>query len=383
MTVNQPNSLLNSDLLRRYTLLDQRVRPLALAVKLWAKNRGVNDPRNSTLTSYAWIILTLHFLQNINPPVIPVLDKIENDNDGPSWSSKNPLDVANLLLNFFAYYTVGCAHHEAVVSELLEQPRFNQFEDVVSIRLVGKYQKFDDDEEDARDESQASEITVALAPHLSAPWWRFCIEDPIDPSHDLGRVIYRFEGQAFITDELYRGFQYLVGLQASGDLLDSSLHELCEKNHSIPQLPALCYNCNKEGHVIHECPDIFCTKCKLIGHMARNCPNGKFCFRCRNVHKSGDCPRGKSDNASIKQLGKSVNVAISGDSLIEQVLTWQVGDFMNKNLLQTSLYKIPMKFNSAERWYNTYFPFILEEVRAQLSQIAEKDFFGCETHRAR
>ena len=117
--------------------------------------------------------------------------------------------------------------------------------------------------------------------------------------------------------------------------------------------------------------------------MARNCPNGKFCFRCRNVHKSGDCPRGKSDNASIKQLSKSVNVAISGDSLIEQVLTWQVGDFMNKNLLQTSLYKIPMKFNSAERWYNTYFPFILEEVRAQLCQIAEKDFFGCETHRAR
>ena len=48
--------VLNTAMMRYYGELDRRVRPLAFAVKYWAKSRGINDSSNGTLSSYGeWI----------------------------------------------------------------------------------------------------------------------------------------------------------------------------------------------------------------------------------------------------------------------------------------------------------------------------------------
>ena len=44
-----------------------------LGVKYWARQRGINDASNGTLSSYAWAIMVLHYLQRRTPPVIPSL----------------------------------------------------------------------------------------------------------------------------------------------------------------------------------------------------------------------------------------------------------------------------------------------------------------------
>jgi terminal uridylyltransferase len=51
------HALLNTALLKYYGQADPRVRPLAFAVKYWAKQRGINDSANGTLSSYGRLLL--------------------------------------------------------------------------------------------------------------------------------------------------------------------------------------------------------------------------------------------------------------------------------------------------------------------------------------
>lgn len=44
-----------------------------MALKYWAKQRAVNDPYRGTLSSYAWVLLAIHYLQTCEPPVLPCL----------------------------------------------------------------------------------------------------------------------------------------------------------------------------------------------------------------------------------------------------------------------------------------------------------------------
>lgn len=55
-------AILNTQLIRSYCKQDPRVRPLLFAVKRWSNARGVSDSTNSTLSSYAWVILVIFFL---------------------------------------------------------------------------------------------------------------------------------------------------------------------------------------------------------------------------------------------------------------------------------------------------------------------------------
>jgi terminal uridylyltransferase len=54
----------NSQLLHTYCEIDERVAPLGMSVKLWAKNRKISDAAQGTISSYAWSIMLLSFLQS-------------------------------------------------------------------------------------------------------------------------------------------------------------------------------------------------------------------------------------------------------------------------------------------------------------------------------
>ncbi|KAG4053339.1 hypothetical protein PC123_g11521 [Phytophthora cactorum] len=58
------NALLNTALLKYYGRVDPRVRPLVFAIKYWAKQRGINDSVNGTLSSYGYTLLLIFYLQS-------------------------------------------------------------------------------------------------------------------------------------------------------------------------------------------------------------------------------------------------------------------------------------------------------------------------------
>lgn len=67
----------NTQLLYTYSLIDERVKELVMLVKLWARRRFINDTYSGTLSSYAYVVMVIHFLQSAcHPPVLPVLQTL-------------------------------------------------------------------------------------------------------------------------------------------------------------------------------------------------------------------------------------------------------------------------------------------------------------------
>jgi len=65
----------NSRLVASYLAVDDRARELCLFIKGWAKRRSLCVASQHTLSSYTWVLLAIHHLQNCNPPVVPVLQQ--------------------------------------------------------------------------------------------------------------------------------------------------------------------------------------------------------------------------------------------------------------------------------------------------------------------
>lgn len=90
LNVNNSVTIYNSYLLHYYSscnflywfikltsfLDDPRIRPLFCAIKAWAKEEGINDARQSTLTSYSLVMMVIHYLQcGLPVPLLPSLQR--------------------------------------------------------------------------------------------------------------------------------------------------------------------------------------------------------------------------------------------------------------------------------------------------------------------
>jgi hypothetical protein len=431
ISVNQVHGVCNTALLRRYVALDDRVRSLILAVKQWAKNRGLNNPRNCTLSSYAWTILVVHFLQRTNPPVLPVVHLSEECEDimaaetmdlgrigalllseddmfiAVKWSSRNLLSVGELLLMFYHYYS--CVYAEG----------FDIFRHVCSIRELGVRLKTEcADVVHNIDHNKALNNDPLTASTIQAHSynWRISIEDPVDATVDLGRVIHRFEGQQLIVEEIRRAIMLLISWNETEEDGNNVFASLCTPNTSVPSMPFQCFQCGSAQHQSSDCPDLVCNHCHGCGHLARNCSVPRICYKCRGPHRTRDCPNKITHKPIQKSWRDIVNAADKlnivhgdmndskesgveacdpsekllmelldeetsattgdGEELIREVLSWQGIQILDKQLLTARLSTIPLVFDSVKNWYGTFYPFVLEESRMQLQQALDKNIAG-------
>eukprot|EP00808_Paulinella_micropora_P015162 g9627.t1 len=67
-----------TQLIKQYMAIDFRVLPLVILVKHWAKQRAIDDATAGTLPSFGYTLMVLNFLQQAQPPLLPVLHKNEN-----------------------------------------------------------------------------------------------------------------------------------------------------------------------------------------------------------------------------------------------------------------------------------------------------------------
>lgn len=133
MNVNNTLALENTRMIRTYVEVDERVRPLAMAIKHWTKRRILNDAAlGGTLSSYTWICLIISFLQTRDPPVLPSLQarphKKRVTHDGlvcsfdddlqtlSQFGQKNKQSVGELLFQFFRYYGHELDYEKNVIS---------------------------------------------------------------------------------------------------------------------------------------------------------------------------------------------------------------------------------------------------------------------------
>ncbi|XP_035900771.1 poly(A) RNA polymerase GLD2-like [Anopheles stephensi] len=117
LSINNRVGIRNTHLLHCYAQLDLRVRPLVMVIKLWAQHHNLNDPKNSTMSSYSLVLMVLNFLQcGVTPSVVPCLhsvypEKFAQDDYNSNlleridpYRSDNKDTLGELLLKFFKYY---------------------------------------------------------------------------------------------------------------------------------------------------------------------------------------------------------------------------------------------------------------------------------------
>ncbi|BFY99838.1 hypothetical protein BsWGS_02878 [Bradybaena similaris] len=234
----------NTRLLLCYSEIDPRVKILGCAIKYFAKVSDIGDASRGSLSSYAYILMMIYYLQQVSPPVVPVLQELYDGKQKPQvmvedcdvwfmddlhklntlWleKGKNKMTVAELWIGFLRFYV----------------EEFNCKEIVVSIRqkeLVTRFDKLWNGESIA-------------------------IEDPFDHSHNLGSGLTRnmnnFIFKTFINGrmlhgcsidnnmEIFRKYRNPFDYFFSAELL----------SESRPLNVRGCHFCGKMGHVARQCP---------------------------------------------------------------------------------------------------------------------------------
>lgn len=177
----------NTALVGAYMDLDERIRPLCLLIKFWTKSRDVNTTYRGTLSSYAYVLLVIHFCQTRSPPVLPCLQRMvdgepvadgeeiprdivchaDKSSESPNeynvyfdkskkkFRSRNTLAIGELLLAFFKYFAFEFDYTKSVVSVRLGRliPREDKGWDVASVTLEAE-----EAEREFKKEKEASEM---------------------------------------------------------------------------------------------------------------------------------------------------------------------------------------------------------------------------------
>lgn len=196
LSVNNTKPLKNTRLLKAYTTMDPMVVELGVAVKLWAKGRGLSGAAAGHLSSYAFVLMVVYYLQVAGIAQMPSLQACGSDDHffmsdvtaeakaldiGQGWSIQVTLDI--LLAGFFAFY----AGTPGPGSQAFEQP-FDWGTEVVSIRL-GRREKSENPEFDSLSKRTDQ---------------RLHIEDPFERGRNLRDVLRMqpVDSEALLYDQI-------------------------------------------------------------------------------------------------------------------------------------------------------------------------------------
>lgn len=132
ISLNNSNSQKTSKLLDDYASLDRRVKILGVAFRLWAKHCGLDQQDRGTLPPHAFAIMTVFFLQQCKPPVLPVLHEMKDGKESESylkpkdlegrWSCKNERSIGQLWVELLRFYAVEFKLNKRVVCIRRSQP---------------------------------------------------------------------------------------------------------------------------------------------------------------------------------------------------------------------------------------------------------------------
>ncbi|KAI0487623.1 hypothetical protein F4859DRAFT_264072 [Xylaria cf. heliscus] len=201
MNVNNTLALENTRMIKTYVHIDERVRPLAMIIKYWTRQRILNDAAfGGTLSSYTWICMIIAFLQLRQPPILPALHQRPHQKlprqDGEIASFADDVDklrgfgdtnkssLGALLFDFFRFFAY----------------EFDYSSNVLSVRLGKLISKHD------------KKWHLALNNQL-------CVEEPFNINRNLGNTA---DDTAFrgIHLELRRAFDFIA---------KGNLKECCEQ----------------------------------------------------------------------------------------------------------------------------------------------------------
>ena len=146
ITVQNILPIENTKLIRLYSLYDQRFHILGIFLKFWVKKNHIHGALDKFLSSYALLILIIHYLQTIiEPKILPILQQIKNEKKECTYfngekeistniyfeedldkaknymkiinnNEENESNIVELLIGFFEYYSYSHNHYIISIS---------------------------------------------------------------------------------------------------------------------------------------------------------------------------------------------------------------------------------------------------------------------------
>ncbi|XP_064356214.1 terminal uridylyltransferase 7-like isoform X1 [Dromaius novaehollandiae] len=235
-------ALHNTRLLSSYAAIDPRVKYLCYTMKVFTKMCDIGDASRGSLSSYAYTLMVLYFLQQRNPPVIPVLQEIYKEPKKPEilvdgwnvyffdkieelsvvWSEcgKNTESVGQLWLGLLRFYT----------------EEFDFKEHVICIRRKNLLTTFK--------KQWTSKYIV--------------IEDPFDLNHNLGaglsRKMTNFIMKAFINGRRVFGTPIKIFPKEYPSKMEYFFDPEVLTEGELAPNDRCCRICGKIGHFMKDCP---------------------------------------------------------------------------------------------------------------------------------
>jgi len=216
-------AVVNSSLLREYSLFDSRVRILMLSVKSFAKTGNIASAANGTLSSYSWLNMVVFYLQCIG--LIPVLQcpKMMEEHDfkpdlkGNPWHNVNGLETFYLTKDLVAKKSIWkCSTRvkDADISMLL-YGFLNFYSNIFPQQTVAASIRFGNCTLQKTSFRQSSKL------------WRLCMEDPFETCdshcpHDLGCHV-KEDGQKSINEYLVTATKELSELMQLDKVYDDEI----------------------------------------------------------------------------------------------------------------------------------------------------------------
>lgn len=203
--INNTLALSNTQMLADYASIDPRMRAMGYVIKWWAKARKLNEPYSGTLSSYAFLLMIVNFLQMRQPPVLPNLQRLAEGVaerkvvDGfdctyyrdverlRGYGAANKESTGELLAAFFRYFAYEFDYDTMVIS-------------VRCGRMLTK-------EEKGWNVSKEKENCL------------FTLEDPFEVTHNLGKVVDQ-NTLPTIRYEFVRAYKLITE--------NASLDQICE-----------------------------------------------------------------------------------------------------------------------------------------------------------
>uniref|UniRef100_A0A3P9GYH2 CCHC-type domain-containing protein n=1 Tax=Oryzias latipes TaxID=8090 RepID=A0A3P9GYH2_ORYLA len=301
----------NTRMLATYAALDPRVQFLGYTMKVFAKRCDIGDASRGSLSSYAYILMVLYFLQQRQPPVIPVLQEIFDGTTVPQrmvdgWNAFFFDDIGDLRQRL-----AGRQPNTESVGELwlgllrFYTEEFDFKEHVISIR-------------------QRKRLTT-----FEKQWTSKCIaiEDPFDLNHNLGAGVSRkmtnFIMKAFINGRKLFGTPFYP---LPGTEVDYFFDSKVLTDGELAPNDRCCRICGKIGHYMKDCPkrrrlssqsdqkyddvkeeerepkDRRCFQCGDPGHVRRDCPEYRH-LKQRNPAPHMVRPMVSSQSIPVPQAG--------------------------------------------------------------------------------
>lgn len=246
----------NTYLLRLYCTIDNRVAKLGLLIKRFAKLCQICFANQGGMKSYAFNIMIIYFLQKCDPPVLPCLHELDEENqddaetvDGwqvrffsdldrieqvwPGWK-KNTQTVGQLLIDFFIFYT----------------EQFNFDKDVITVRQSSRLTKFE------------KNWTSIIA-----------VEDPFLLTHNLSDAL-EISMVNYIKACFIRARNHFTSFVAKGYHNELRLVDVLQIIFDLGELKGDASMPSGRG----------CQICFKIGHKKANCPERKATQEKKNPH---------------------------------------------------------------------------------------------------